>query len=185
METKIKLKAADKKLCQKFASSQISSSKNCYSYRGESRSSKILKDINIGKLGEIAAYRYLVQRGFLIPPPDFNIYERSKKSFDADLTSMCGNHFHVKSQGEQSIKRYGKSWLFQKNDKITRAPTPKDWLVFTSISDKVAEVLAVFPVRWLVERDLFGQPRVPRYRHSKLAVYLEEIEPKISKLVNL
>ena len=92
--------------CSEFAQKQLDTSKDLYAYRGEHRLSKMKEDIIIGKLGEIAAYKYLRNKGYEINKPDFEIYEKQRKSFGADLITNCGKKVHVKSQGYESMVRY-------------------------------------------------------------------------------
>ena len=136
----IKLSKYHLNKCEKFADDQLKGSAKLYAYRGESSKIKMREDIVIGKLAEVGACKF-----FKSKKPDFTIYERSKKSYSADL--KLGNmRIHVKSQSKESIRKYGHSWLFQRSDQRAR------------------------------EINKWGECRVPRYRHSKVALYLKEIQ---------
>jgi len=82
---------------------------------------------------------------------------------------------HVKSQSKASIQKYGHSWLFQRSDQIVRNATPFDFLVLTCVDlDKLeVSILKIIRAR---EINRWGECRVTRYRHSKVALYLKEIE---------
>ena len=162
--------------CRKFADAQLETSKDCYFYRGENRLSKMREDIIIGKLGEVAAYKYLQKRGYKPNKPDFSIYERRNKSFDADLTTEEGFQVHVKSQGYDSLMRYGASWLLQKSDKITTKPTDLDFILMVNIKQNVADIMGVVSVQDLVENGLFEEPKVHRYARTKRAIYFDSIK---------
>ena len=106
--------------------------------------------------------------------PDFTIYERRKKSYSADL--KLGNlRIHVKSQSEDSVARYGHSWLFQRTDQIVRKATPFDVLVLTCVNLRKKEVyiLKLIRAREIIK---WGECKVPRYRTTKVALYLTEIQ---------
>ena len=165
----IKLSKYHLNKCEKFADDQLKGSAKLYAYRGESSKLKMREDIIIGKLAEVGACKFFKSR-----KPDFTIYERSKKSYSADL--KLGNmRIHVKSQSKLSVKKYGHSWLFQRSDQIVRNATPFDFLVLTSVDLDKLEVTILKIIR-AREINKWGECRVPRYRHSKVALYLKEIE---------
>ena len=162
--------------CVKFADAQLETSKDLYSYRGEFRLSKIREDIIIGKLGEVAAYKYLKEKGFKVNKPDFTIYDRFNKSFAADLVTNCGKQIHVKSQSFDSMMRYGSSWLMQKSDSITFAPSFNDFILMVNISKGEANVLGVVSAVDLLSKGLFEEPKVSRYARTKKAIYFDSIK---------
>lgn len=155
--------------CVEFADKQLKTSADLYKYRGESNRDKIRDDIIVGKLAELGVQKFLKSS-----KPDFTIYERRKKSYSADLT--LGNlRIHVKSQSEDSVARYGHSWLFQRTDQIVRKATPFDILVLTCVNLRKKEVyiLKLIRAREIIK---WGECKVPRYRHSKVALYLKELQ---------
>lgn len=162
--------------CAKFADAQLETSKNLYTYRGEHRLSKMREDIILGKLGEIAAYKYLKKRGFEVNKPDFEIYKGRRKSFDADLSTKCGKLVHVKSQSYVSMVRYGASWLMQKSDKLISAPKDKEYVLMVTLRGLEAEVLGVVSALDLVDSELYNTPKVQRYAKTKVALYFDEIK---------
>ena len=162
--------------CCKFADEQLETSKDLYMYRGEHRLEKMRNDIIVGKMGEVAAYRYLKVRGYNVSKPDFTIYERHNKSFDADITTKCGKSVHVKSQGFESMVRYGASWLLQKSDKITKNPSCEDYILMVNLNGLEANILGVVSVHDLVLNELYEEPKVSRYAQTKKAIYFDSIK---------
>lgn len=169
----------------KFASDRIAGSKDIYAYRGEKNLSKMEEDIVIGTLGEYAVYNYLRSLGYRCSRPDLKIYEKRRKSFDADLLvhrkegkENTGN-VHVKSQSLQSVKRYGQSWLFQKSDSLVTSPERQDKMIFTNVCPKTWEVVVVGVVhpKLVTDLGLWGECKVWSYRKTKVAIYLEDLEP--------
>jgi hypothetical protein len=163
--------------CVQFAHDRIDGSASLYKYRGESNKNKQIEDIVIGTCGEWGAYRFLKEHGYEVAKPDMKIYENSRKSFSADLTDGDAL-FHVKSQSVISRERYGSSWLFQRSDALVRAPEPEEYLVLTSVDGREVEILAVIDANLICKHDLWGECKVPRYRHSKVALYLDQIPSK-------
>ena len=109
---KIKISKYNYNKCVDFANKQLKTSADLYAYRGESKKEKIAYDIIVGKLAELAVSKFLK-----CSKPDFTIYERRKKSYSPDL--RLGNlRVHVKGQSEESVKRYGHSWLFQRAENL-------------------------------------------------------------------
>jgi len=164
--------------CTRFADEQLETSKHLYAYRGESRIDKIREDIIVGKLGECAAYQYLDYLGFKVSRPDFKIYKGRRKSFDADFSCENGL-FHVKSQSEVSRKRYGASWLVQRKDPMLQNPEENEYFLFITVSGRECEILGLVPVADIVDNGLLEECRVPSYRHTKYALYFENIEKKL------
>ena len=164
--------------CVKFAEERMGGSAELYSYRGEKNKSKMLDDIIIGCLGEWGAYKFLNDKGIKVKKPDMNIYEKKRKSFSADLFNDEYS-FHVKSQSEVSRKRYGSSWLLQRSDKIISDPGDGEYFLLTSVVDKEVEILACIFIADIVNNNLWGECKVPYYRHSKVALYLDDLDGNI------
>ena len=171
---KVKISKYNYNKCVDFATKQLKTSKDLYTYRGENKKEKIVYDIIVGKLAELAVCKFLK-----CSKPDFTIYERRKKSYGPDL--RLGNlRVHVKGQSEESVQRYGHSWLFQRSDQIVRNATPYDIIILTSVSVRKLEVQILKLIR---ARDInkWGECKVPQYRHTKVALYLEEIKDGYDK----
>jgi len=166
---KVKISKYNYKKCVDFANKQLKTSADLYAYRGEAKKEKMVYDIIVGKLAELGVTKYLK-----CSKPDFTIYERKKKSYSADL--RLGNlRIHVKGQSEESVSRYGHSWLFQRTDGIVRNATPYDVIILTEVSVRKLEVRILKLIR-AREITKWGECKVPSYRHSKVALYLKEIE---------
>ena len=166
---KIKISKYNYKKCVDFANKQLKTSADLYAYRGEAKKEKMVYDIIVGKLAELGVTKYLK-----CSKPDFTIYERKKKSYSADL--RLGNlRIPVKGQSEESVARYGHSWLFQRTDGIERKATPYDVIILTEVSVRKLEVRILKLIR-AREINKWGECKVPSYRHSKVALYLKEIE---------
>lgn len=168
-----------------FASERMGGSKDLYVYRGEKNLSKMEEDIIIGTLGEYAVFNYLKSLGYKCSRPDLKIYEKKRKSFDADLT-VTRNDFnkskvnvHVKSQSLKSVKRYGQSWLFQRSDSLVANPAKNDIMIFTNVCPKTWEVniVGIVHPKLVCEMELWGECKVWSYRKTKVAIYLEDLEP--------
>jgi len=166
---KVKISKYNYNKCVDFANKQLKTSADLYAYRGEAKKEKMAYDIIVGKLAELAVAKFLK-----CSKPDFTIYERRKKSYSPDL--RLGNlRVHVKGQSEESVKRYGHSWLFQRSDQIVRNATPYDVIILTSVSVRKLEVHILKLIR-AREINKWGECKVPSYRHTKVALYLKEIE---------
>jgi hypothetical protein len=163
--------------CNKFADKRMEGSKGLYSYRGETNSSKMKDDIIIGTMGEMGVNKYMVDKGYECSEPDLKIYENKRKSFDADLFS--GDiKIHIKSQGVESAKRYGNSWLFQRSDSLVKDPSEHDLICFTNVNLETREV-TILGFCWakdIVDNNRFAECRVFRYRNTKVALYLKDLE---------
>ena len=107
------------KLVEAFAAECVGTNKY-YASRGQSNVEKITADITTGKLGEWAAYELLLSKFPDATKPDLEISRGGKKSHSADLVAG-GHSFSVKTQSLESVKKYGMSWLMEKNslDKFT------------------------------------------------------------------
>lgn len=168
--------------CKEFAIKRCKGSSDIYARRGESRTEKMIEDIVIGTTGEYAVQKYFKDKGYYCSKPDLTIYDKKRKSFDADLFVTNGDtkyKIHVKSQGETSRKRYGSSWLLQRRDKLVSEPKEDEFFAFTCVKGKEVEILGIVACKDIVDNDLLSECRVPRYRHSKVALYFDEIRKEL------
>lgn len=166
-------------MCSEFAHNRIGKSAKLYEYRGETKMGKMIDDIIVGTMGEWGGYEFLKYHGIEVSKPDMKIYEKKRKSFSADLLSE-DYKFHLKSQNEISRKRYGSSWLLQRYDKIVTQPKDDEYFILTCVRDLEVEILACVKIKDIVKAGLWGECKVPRYRHSKVALYLKDLEGKIN-----
>lgn len=170
----IKLSNYYLKKCQDFANARIDGSKQLYAYRGESNIEKMKEDIVVGLMAEWGCYKWLKSLGLNPSKPDMKIYEGRRKSYSADI--FCNDlRIHVKSQSEKSSARYGLSWLGQKTDKLWSSPDNQDLVFFAQVSGNVVKILGMVSAKDIVENDLLKEPKVPKYRHSKVAIYWDNI----------
>jgi hypothetical protein len=159
--------------CEKFALKRINGSADCYAYRGETRKDKMIQDVIIGTMGEWAVEAHLASMGYECTEPDMKIYKKKRKSFDADLY-VDDIEIHVKSQGLVSAKRYGNSWLLQRNDKIVSDPKPNQLFAFTNV-DLDNRVVDILGYCWADDM-VYGECKVWAYQKTKVAIYLPDIE---------
>ena len=172
---KIKLLKRDIDRCEKFAKDRMSGSKNLYRFRGELSESKMLNDIKIGAMAELAVYRYFKIKGIQSTRPDLKIYDQKDKSFNADFASEIGN-IHVKSQGIESAKRYGSSWLLQKKDPLLSQEHLNDYLVFCIVDGREVTIEHICHIKDIVENNCLDEPKVWRYKETKVAIYLDHVK---------
>lgn len=149
-------------------------SANLYKMRGEESVLKIKNDIITGVLGEYAVSAYVKSLGYNCSEPDLTIHKTRQKSFAADLESEAGT-FHVKSQTQKSAQRYGASWIFQKEDRLMTLPSENCYLAFCLIDNDKVQIKAIVSNIDIVEAKLTKAPKIPKYAHTKLALYLDDI----------
>ena len=180
---RIKITSRDIKKCEEFAHGQIDTSIDHYRNRKQGNRDKIIQDIITGKLGEIAAFRLLRGYGINTGQPDFEIYNKGRKSFDADLSN--GQYkFHCKTQSEDSVSKYGVSWILQWGgkghghvDKLFKARTPSDYCVISAMDDNgYCNVYGIVQVELLFKNDLIRPPAVKWLEDCKRAIYFEDIK---------
>lgn len=133
-------------------------------------------DILVGAMGELGAYKYFKKRGFKISKPDFQIYDKKNKSFDSDLQSGK-RHFHIKAQSQESIKRYGHSWLMQRYDPVLTKHKYNHYMVpcAVDLENNVIEIFGCISFKAIKEGGHIGECRAPAFRHSKVAIYLDSL----------
>lgn len=158
-----------------FAEKRMEDSQALYMKRGKTNLDKIKQDIVTGAVAEVAVSQYIRSLGLECNKPDFALYKPKQKSFSADL--QCeGYSLHVKSQCFESARKYGTSWLFQKQDKLfVKEKNKKDLLVLCLSSGKFCSIEAIMPVKDIVEGGLISEPKVWIFKNSKVAIYLLEV----------
>jgi hypothetical protein len=159
--------------CERFAVKRVTGSSDLYAYRGEPRKEKLVNDILVGALGEWAVEAHLASMGYECTEPDMKIYKTRGKSFDADLY-VDDIEIHVKSQGMVSVKRYGNSWLLQRNDKIVSEPKENQLFAFTNV-DVENRIVDILGYCWAKDM-VYGECKVWAYKKTKVAIYLKDIE---------
>lgn len=170
----IKFTSQDITKCQEFAG-KIDT--GFYSTRGQFNNEKRIKDQIVGKLAEIVVFSYFKDKGIETTPPDFNIYNKSKKSWDHDISNKDLN-LHIKSQSIEQSKKYGTSFVFEKTDKkIFKDYSDKDYVCFVSIDlpNKTAEIKSILKLEDLHKHNLF-KPMKLAHLTTKAAVYFDDVE---------
>ena len=160
----IKPSAEIMEICHKFAEQSAASSTDEYARRNQHSLDKIKLDIFRGKVAEFQVWQHLVNRAREVAQPDVAIYDRYHKTFDADL--VCnGQNLHVKSHMRNA--NFPVSWVFQKRDKLTYAPSEDDWLCLVTLE---ADFTGELYIRHAKEVK-FEQPKKESLRASKVCVY--------------
>ena len=180
--------------CWQFAEESVDSSLNHYRARNQNaRRNKIIQDICVGKMGELAVYFYLER---LEPSkPDFQIYTRANKSFDPDLlTAKRSLRIHCKSQSLESSESYGKSWILQfsgngsgHKDKLFKQRSNEDYIALTNVDlhNGEVKVLGVYKINDLFENDLVKLPKLKWLERTKRAIYFTDIKESGIKRLRL
>ncbi|MDB4498303.1 hypothetical protein N9251_03070 [Gammaproteobacteria bacterium] len=151
-------------VCRKFAEQSAASSMDEYARRNQHSIDKIKLDIFRGKVAEFQVWQHLVDRARDVVPPDVAIYDKYHKTFDADL--VCnGQNLHVKSHMRNP--QFPVSWVFQKRDKLTYAPSDNDWLCLVTLEADFSGTLYIRHAKEVT----FEQPKKESLRASKVCVY--------------
>lgn len=142
----------------------------------QNRGSFKLSDITTGALAEIACYKLLKRNGFEVSKPDFEIYDKSRKSYKADLEGN-NRQYHVKGQMLKSAETYGCSWLMQRHDPIINNPERGHYLMPCVVDEEkmVVYIYGCVPLLSLVNEDCIGECTVPSFRRTKVAIYLQDV----------
>jgi hypothetical protein len=170
----IKFTSQDIKKCQDFAN-KIDT--GFYATRNQFNNEKRIQDQIIGKIAEIVVFSYFKEKGIETTPPDFNIYKKSKKSWDHDIKNQELN-LHIKSQSVEQAKKYGTSFVFEKTDKkIFKEYSDKDYVCFVSVdlTNQSAEIKSILKLEDLHKNNLF-KPMKLAHLTSKSAVYFDDVK---------
>ena len=175
----IKISKTWKNKCLAFASACMESNKHWYSKRNQTNETKIIEDIYIGKMGEVATYLYFKSLNLPCTAPDFEIYEAKQKSYSADLKQE-DKYVHVKSQSMASSRRYGVSWILQcrkgDSDKLFKNCTDKDYISFCVEVEGGIDLLGIMPIQELFKNNLFKEPKLEYFKGIKKALYWNDIK---------
>jgi len=174
---KIKITDKERQTVEEFADARLGSS-DLYQSRGGFKR----EDLIAGALGEIAAYKVLKKAGHELAKPDFTIYEKGQKSYDADLR-IKNKRFHVKSQTKKSADTYGPSWLMQRHDPLFKGTGYNHYMVpsVVDIDKNEVEILGYFPMFSVLKKGCVGECKVPMFRRTKVAIYFSVLDENISK----
>jgi len=170
---KIKLNDRQKARCVAFAEAR-KGDKALYEKRGAFK----IEDLIAGAMGEIAVWKYLRARGFSdVTKPDFTIYDKKDKSYDADIMAN-GKHIHVKSQTRESERRYGPSWIMQRHDPCLKKIQYNHYMVpcVVDIGSNTVEIFGAIGLKQIIEGGHIGELKVPWMRKTKVAIYMETLK---------
>lgn len=180
----IKFSNEDFKKCEEFAN-KIDTS--YYATRNQFNQKKKIKDQQIGKLGELAVFSFFQEKKIKLTAPDFNLYDKTKKSWDFDLKNNEIN-LHVKSQDVKQGAKYGTSWIFQQGDKkIFKDYSEIDWVSFVSVDleKKHATIQAIIRLDDLHKSNIFKEPQLEYLKNNKKAIYLTDLQKIFKKPIQL
>lgn len=135
-------------------------------------SAKIEHDHFISKLGEEAVRLVFEKFGKKVKGPDYTIYQKKQKSWDADLV-VEGVPLAVKTQGAEAAKKYGLSWTFQAGSERRDPMLGRDdaWVCFVALTSSY--VATVYPP-YQIKNLKFREPKLKKLKGSKLVVYAED-----------
>ena len=161
-----KLTTLDRTTAELFADARMEDQGNFYK---KVRGAFKREDVLIGAMGEIGAFYYLTAQGIDVSYPDFKIYK--KKSFKEDLTDGTYK-FHVKAQSKESARKYGVSYLFQKEDKLVTAPQDNSFIICTvvDLETNIVTIQGDFAATDIV----WGKPKIDWLARTKVALYVKE-----------
>lgn len=162
-------------LCHIFARLCISSNLDILKKRNQTYVPKLIKDIQQGKLAELLMFNYINDtykkevKTSLYIAPDFNVYPKYLKSFDADIT-LGDKHYHVKSILRSNAEKFGTSFMFEKNDPIVNKPKDNHYLCLVRLEDDLSSGILLDIVN---STDVeYKEPR-NRALKTKCVLYLE------------
>lgn len=150
--------------CFEFSHKVIPTNKSLYSKRNQN-SDNLFHLITRSKLCEWYVYYIIKSSGRQCTKPDMQIYQDYKKSYDADLVSGS-NNIHVKSVSQESVNRYGLSWVMQCNDPVVNNPQENDFFALVVFQDYEN----VKFIGWLPAKRAIYQNTALNHS-SKLAIY--------------
>lgn len=169
--------------CRLYAENEFETVKQTRAQRGQTNPTRIKHQTAVGKMGELIACDWLRMQGFNCTSPDFTIYSGRKKSWESDMHIIAHEKFKVacKTQDEESARKYGKSWIFQKGghgyghtDPVIQKGESLSVFVSLDLKNEHAEVQG--PFRMCDMRPLFKEPRIERLKFSKAALYWEDMQ---------
>lgn len=144
-EKRIRINKATQEQCWKFAEDWVAKHPTKYKDTGQDNLELIKKQIFFGKVGEAAAQIFSEENfpGSLISDVDYEIYEDSEKSWEADL-KVDTRPLHVKSYcANMWANKIPRSWTWQyksangRTDDLfsTKNVHRKDLIVCCDVSD--------------------------------------------------
>jgi len=172
--------------CLQFSNKVVKTNSDCYARRNQTDLEKIVDDILVGKLAEVASEKILSARGIEHSETDLNIYSVGGKSFDADLygwTERKSWKFHVKCMKRENAERWGLSWTFQCADPIVSDPNDDEYIILCEMVDyRTINIKTVVRANTLF--NCWSDPKLNKLKGIKKVLYWETIDrlPGIRKL---
>ena len=160
-----------------FAKKVVNTNKDEYARRNQTNTDLIVKQIADGKYCEYIVELDLKKDFTIINGVDVEVYDKQRKSFDADIIVECSdwtqNHYHVKSITRKSANRFGVSWMFQKQDTITTTPKKEDILALCIIEPNGEVDFSYYFADEVT--GLYRPPKLERLIKTKTCLYLEDL----------
>ncbi|MFZ2187324.1 MAG: hypothetical protein WAV46_01720 [Candidatus Moraniibacteriota bacterium] len=134
---------------------------------------KIANDHFISKIGEEAAKKVFESLGKNVQGPNYTIYEKKEKSWDADLLIDSSVEVAVKTQKKSAADRFGLSWTFQASpERRDIILDNKDaWVVFVECNDKDGSFDCTVYPPYQIKELTFGEPKLDYLKGKKKVVY--------------
>lgn len=173
----IKISQDEIQKCGDFAEQQYETSKKTYARRSQTNKGVVIKQIQEGKMAEIGAYRFLIEKGLTVCVPDFNIYKGKQKSYGSDIIGERWK-FCVKAQSKESADQYGTSWVFSATinsiDPIICNPEDNEVMLLTLVDNDIVEVLGMIKAK--DAKPFYREPQLPHLKHHKVCLYFDDIK---------
>jgi hypothetical protein len=170
-------------MCLSFANNSVNSSIDFYKKRNQFNKPKIIQDILSGKLAEELVYQKLKEYYSDLTEPDYAIYDKKNKSWEADLRVPSENlRIAVKSQTEDAARRWGRSWVFQlgnardyDKEVVLKKNNHYVALVSLDLPNMCGEIKAIVSIQWLHDNDMFKEMKLKYLQNNKKAVYYDDL----------
>jgi hypothetical protein len=160
---------------------------NNYKDTHQNNASKVTKDIEVGKIGEMGVYISLTaNHNREVTEVDLNVYDAKDKNWDSDLKVKEKNGgkligVAVKSQSSLSARMFGLSWTFQdspsRRDKIFEKGD--SYVYFVEVHDDVVNVdksiNCTIHGRNQIKNCVFKEPKSEKLKGLKKVVYAEDL----------
>lgn len=167
------------------------SSTNDYSKRNQDDQENIQRQLVFGKVGELVAAKFIV-KGLKYPAmePDFRIFEKGDKSWDADFPyktlGTAARNIHIKSYAPSDKPE---SWAFQYQNKNGNGGTDKLFSEFkTHRKDLIVCILVDIPNRvgtirvvgdWNDIHGCLSEPVSPKLQGLKKFLYYDLLDEDV------
>jgi hypothetical protein len=180
----IKYQEVDK--CKSFANRVVKTNFDCYRNRNQTNLDKIIDDITVGKIAEVASVKLMDARGIQHSGIDFHVYGKNGKSYDPDIYGWSERYdwkFHVKCMKRENAEKFGLSWTFQMEDPLVSDPDRNDYIIFSEMVDyNTIDIKTVVRANTLF--NCWSEPKINKLVGIKKVIYWDTIKqlPGIKKL---